>query len=68
MDKSLSSQRKNYDAMNGFVINMDKQMDRVEQIYSQLSRTNSRLLNIPIVKLKTIAGSGEEASAIVVLS
>jgi hypothetical protein len=72
MDKSLSAQRKNYDAMNGFVINMDKQMDRIDKIYQTLPRAQqgpfSRLSNIPIVKLRTVAeGSGDEASAAAVL-
>lgn len=68
LDKSLSSQRKNYDAMNGFVINMDKQMERLEEIYSKLPRAQYRLLNVPLVKLRSIAeGSGEEASAAALL-
>lgn len=68
MDKSVTSQRKVYDLMHGFVINMDKQMDRVDAIYKQLPRAQYRLLNIPIVKLRTIAeGSGEEASAAAIL-
>jgi hypothetical protein len=68
MDKSVTAQRKNYDAMNGFVINMDRQMDRLEEAYSKLPRSQYRLLNIPIVELrKRAAGSGEEAAAKAIL-
>ncbi|MEN6423327.1 MAG: hypothetical protein ABFD76_15415 [Smithella sp.] len=68
MDKSVSAQRKNYDAMNGFVINMDRQMARLENVYKELPRSQYRLLNIPIVELrKKVAGSGEEAAAKAIL-
>lgn len=68
MDKSVANQRKNYDAMNGFVINMDKQMVRLDTIYKQLPRSQYKLLNIPFVKLRTMAeGSGEEASTAAIL-
>jgi len=36
-DRSMAAQRKNYDAMNGFVINMDKQMKRLEDVYAKTS-------------------------------
>jgi hypothetical protein len=68
MDKSVSNQRKNYDMMNGFVINMDRQMARIEKDYAQIPRSQYRLLNIPFVDLRQRAmGSGEEASAAAIL-
>lgn len=68
MDKSVSNQRKNYDMMNGFVQNMDKQMERLDDIYKTLPRAGLRLLNIPMVELRKRAlGSGEEASAAAIL-
>ncbi len=63
-DKSLSNQKKNYDMMNGFVMNINNQVDRVDQIYSQLPRTTLKLVNMPIKDLrKYVTGSGDEASA-----
>ena len=68
MDKSVSKQRQNYDMMNGFVINMDKQMNRLEEVYKKLPRSQTRLLNIPIVSLRQKAlGTGEEAQAAALL-
>lgn len=68
MDGSLKNQRKNLDMMNGFVINMDKQMSRLEEAYAKLPRSQYRLLNIPLVELRTRAGgSGEEAAAAAIL-
>lgn len=68
MDKSVANQRKNYDAMNGFVINMDKQMTRLDEAYQKLPRAQYKLLNVPLVKLRTVAqGSGEEASTAAIL-
>jgi hypothetical protein len=68
MDKSVASQRKNYDAMNSFVINMDKQMARLEEIYQKLPRSQYKLLNIPFVALRSKAqGVGEEAQAAALL-
>ena len=67
-DRSMAAQRKSYDAMNGFVINMDKQMKRLEDVYAKLPRTQYRLLNIPIAELRSRAqGSGEEAAASAIL-
>lgn len=64
LDRSTANQRKIYDMMVGFAGNLDKQIDRVKEIYSKLPRTQLRLLNIPIVELRRRAGgSGEEASA-----
>jgi hypothetical protein len=68
MDGSMKNQRKIYDMMTGFVINMDKQMERLDAIYQKLPRSQYKLLNIPFVKLRTMAeGSGEEASAAALL-
>lgn len=68
MDKSVTNQRKNYDMMNGFVINMDKQMERFRELYKDFPRSQYRLLNIPIVKLRQVAlGIGEEAAAAAIL-
>jgi hypothetical protein len=68
MDKSMSNQRKNYDMMRGFVANMDRQMERLDALYQKLPRSQYKLLNIPLVKLRTVAeGSGEEASAAALL-
>jgi len=63
-DKSVSNQRKIYDMMNGFVMNLNKQVVEVKDIYSKLPRTQWKLLNIPIKQLRTkVTGSGEEAAA-----
>jgi hypothetical protein len=63
-DKSLSNQKKIYDMMHGFVLNINKQVDEVSRIYGKLPRTQTKLLNIPIKELrKRVTGSGEEAIA-----
>lgn len=63
-DRSVSNQRKVYDMMNGFVMNLNKQVGEVKSIYSKLPRTSVKLLNIPIRQLrKYVTGSGEEATA-----
>jgi hypothetical protein len=62
-DKSLSNQRKSYDMMRGFVINLDKQIDAVDKRYKELPRTDMKLFNMPINKVRTyVTGSGEEAA------
>lgn len=63
LDKSTSNQRKIYDMMNGFVLNINKQIGEVERRYQDLPRTDTKLFNMPIVAVrKYITGSGEEAS------
>jgi hypothetical protein len=63
-DRSVSNQRKVYDMMNGFVMNLNKQVGEVKSIYGKLPRTSTKLLNIPIRQLrKYVTGSGEEATA-----
>lgn len=66
-DASLRNQKKIYDMMNGFVVNINKQVGRLEDIYKEVPRATpsmvARLVNMPIVALRrTAAGSGDEAS------
>lgn len=63
MDKSVSNQEKSHGMMTGFVINLDKQVDKVEEMFKKLPRTDLKIFNIPIKDLRTyVAGSGEEAA------
>lgn len=60
---SLTKQRNIYDIMNGFVINLNSQIDSIDKDYKALPRTNMKLFNMPIVQLRNyVTGSGEEAS------
>lgn len=70
MDMSVKNQRKIYDMMNGFVLNLNKQVAEVKKLMDgsdpriqKAQRAGLRLENIPIIQLKQrILGSGLEAS------
>lgn len=61
--KSLANQQKIRGMMGGFVRNMDKQIDRVERIHTDIAkRVGVRALDMPIRELrKRFMGSGNEA-------
>ena len=62
-NSSLTNQRKNYDMMNGFAKNIDLQINKVKKIYSDIQRTDIRLLDKPLRDLRVAAkGSGKEAN------
>lgn len=64
LEGSLKQQEKSLGGMGSFVINLNKQLVHADELLSKLPRTPSRLLNIPIWKLRTmVVGSGEEAAA-----
>lgn len=50
--QALSAQEKQYGPMIGFVENLNMQIDRVKEIRGELSRFDTRLLNIPWRKLQ----------------
>jgi hypothetical protein len=62
LTKSQANQEKVRGMMGGFVRNINKQVDRVDQIGQDLvSRVGVRALDLPIRELKTrFAGSGQE--------
>ena len=58
---SLRNQEKQRGMMGSFVGNLNKQLKRVDEIGSELTRVDPRIINIPIRAWKTkIAGSGHE--------
>jgi hypothetical protein len=52
-EKSLSAQTKNVDFMEGFVNNITKQVNRLDKLSENVSRFDTRLLNVPLNELKT---------------
>lgn len=59
--QSLKAQQKQRGLAGSFVRNLNKQLNRVEQIAGDVSRVDVRLLDVPIRELKTrAAGSGRE--------
>ena len=61
-DMSLKNMAKQEAPMSAFVGNINKQIDKVQQLYSNNDRTGIRLLDKPIRDLKVLAvGSGDEA-------
>ena len=63
LSTSFTNQEKIIGMMNGFVNNLDKQVDRVDQWSKDLvQRVGPRILNVPIREYKIrFQGSGEEA-------
>jgi hypothetical protein len=60
--KSLANQTKVRDMMGSFVRNMDTQAERLRVIAGDVQRYDSRLLNVPLVKWRTmVAGSPMES-------
>jgi hypothetical protein len=59
---SLSNMAKQEAPMAAFVGNINKQIDRVKQIYDNNDRTGIRLIDLPVREIKMRAkGSGDEA-------
>jgi hypothetical protein len=63
LDMSLKNMTKQEAPMSAFVMNINEQINKVEQIYNEVDRTGARLVDLPIRELKTKAmGSGKEAN------
>lgn len=61
-DMSLKNMTKQEAPMSAFVLNINRQIAKVEQLYSKNDRTGLRLLDVPIRELRVRAkGSGDEA-------
>jgi hypothetical protein len=59
---SLANQVKVRDMMAGFIGNMNKQIDRMGEITKDVERFDARILNVPLVKARTmIKGSPQES-------
>jgi hypothetical protein len=65
LGSSFTFQQKSYNQLDAYVKNLDKQIDRFGKISEDLGRFDTKLLNIPLVALKTqVAGSAIEAKAL----
>lgn len=63
LDMSLKNMTKQEAPMSAFVMNINEQIKKVEQLYNEVDRTGARLVDLPIRELKTKAmGSGKEAN------
>ena len=61
LSSSLANQEKQRGMMGGFVRNINKQLTRVDEIYSEVSRWGARFLDLPKRELITrMVGSGKE--------
>lgn len=63
LDGSIKKQQTQLNAAGNFARNLIKQVDYAETLFQGLSRTDARLLNVPLRELKTkLAGSGLESA------
>ncbi len=61
-DMSLKNMTKQEAPMSAFVLNINKQIDKVQQLYNNNDRVGLRLLDLPVRELRVRAkGSGDEA-------
>ena len=61
-DMSLKNMTKQEAPMSAFVLNINRQIAKVEELYSKNDRTGLRLIDLPIRELRVKAkGSGDEA-------
>ena len=62
-DASVKNQKKVFDMMNGFVLNLNKQVVEVSKLLTEADRFGLKLASIPLVEVKKrIRGSGLEAN------
>lgn len=62
-DMSMKNQKKIFDMMNGFVLNLNKQVVEVTRLLDEADRFGLKLGNVPLIAIKNkITGSGLEAS------
>jgi hypothetical protein len=61
-DMSLKNMTKQEAPMSAFVLNINRQISKVEELYTKNDRTGLRLIDVPLRELRVKAkGSGEEA-------
>ena len=53
MRGSLQTQERSYGMMQGFVLNLNKQVNRLQEITRDVKRYDERLLNVPLVQWRT---------------